>query len=265
MSETQNGMTAEEIFNKQYHLASGKEADNMTRHHMKWAINAMKEYAAQQTAPQDAALKEKDAIIKMFEANELRHNDEKIELMNMVGKSTLNVVHKLKTRNESELADKDERIKQLESEATIIMKGKELNRIAWESYNSNPDIDSSDEHVYKQGFIRGYVARDKFKKDLNFNMLTLRQDNVSLSKLIASLRSELTVQKARGDRLEDQLVDAGLAIGSCKAAIKEIRAALIWQNTHKEAHILGKTDADLIRMAWETIKKYETSKEFQNK
>lgn len=44
-------MTKEEIFTRHFELASGKKADLMVLRHMKYAINAMQEYADQQTKP----------------------------------------------------------------------------------------------------------------------------------------------------------------------------------------------------------------------
>lgn len=39
----------------------------------------------------------------------------------------------------------------------IFQRTKELNEKAWESYNENPNIDSSNEYEYKEGFVKGYL------------------------------------------------------------------------------------------------------------
>lgn len=42
-------MSKEKIFKGHYNLASGKQADEMVVRHMTWVLNAMQEYADQQT------------------------------------------------------------------------------------------------------------------------------------------------------------------------------------------------------------------------
>ena len=57
---------------------------------------------------------------------------------------------------------------------------------------------------------------------------------------------------------KDKLIDANLVIDSCFLCIKEIRAGLIWQEQNKEIYEMGKSDSELVKVAWTLLKQYKS-------
>lgn len=85
-------ISAEEIFNGHYNLASGKQADETTRKHMQWVLNAMQEYAA----PHIQRCQELETL------NHLRSKDTSIERINDVIRIQKEVIEKYKAQLQSE-------------------------------------------------------------------------------------------------------------------------------------------------------------------
>lgn len=68
-----NKMSKEEIFKKHFEKVSGKIADEMVLHHMNYVLNAMQEYADQQTKELQEKVECRDKVI--LEYINLRYED----------------------------------------------------------------------------------------------------------------------------------------------------------------------------------------------
>lgn len=74
MTPTDNQREAEKIFARHYEKASSKTCDEMTLHHMRYAINAMKEYHDQRLlSAQGVSVPSDEEILKYVKENSLTH------------------------------------------------------------------------------------------------------------------------------------------------------------------------------------------------